>query len=232
MATTEAKPRPFSLDYSTLYQSKAMQNPIESFTLEVKGLTLRADVLPVYDMGRPWDNSDGHGPVTEYVPPRIGRYFSRTWPEGKRPGQRPLSERWLYDWQGAIEQAQREGWGLAPDALAALTAKLGRKPTPRQIRAEAVRRDFEFLRGWCIDEWHYCGVSVALLDDEGEEVSPTVGRAIDSLWGIEYGHINGQWSEYHKEVAQELAEGIVAEHVKETQEAAEWAARDVATLGA
>jgi hypothetical protein len=40
--------------------------------------------------------------------------------------------------------------------------------------------DFERLRRWCADDWHYCGIVVTLLDTDGEPDSVDA-----SLWGIE-----------------------------------------------
>jgi hypothetical protein len=43
--------------------------------------------------------------------------------------------------------------------------------------AAAAMADFERLRGWCNDEWHWCGVVVTLNTGGTEHEA--------SLWGIE-----------------------------------------------
>ena len=77
----------------------------------------------------------------------------------------------------------------------------GRDPakplTTGEIRAEAVRLDFEFLRGWCTDKWHYCGVAVRAVDADGEPMGDEFEHA---LWGIESNDSDGI-----REVAEELA---------------------------
>ena len=65
--------------------------------------------------------------------------------------------------------------------------------------ARAARADFERLRDWCLDRWHWCGVVVVMLDDEGDELD----RA--SLWGIE-----SDAGQYLDEVAAELADELAA----------------------
>ena len=72
--------------------------------------------------------------------------------------------------------------------------------TAKEAHKQALR-DFERLRGWCNDQWFYAGVVVTLLDDFGDEISD----CSDSLWGIE-----SDCSEYHREVASELAGGLLA----------------------
>lgn len=166
------------------------------------------DVALFYDSDStpPWDREDGHGPV------RCGKGRGAS----KKPGERALRTEhgasWLYDWQGAMQQAKTDGWGLGDDELAALAAKLGRPPTPGEIRAESVRQDFEYLQRYLRDEWWYIGVEVSLNGDEL------------SVWGVE------SYGEYWKEVAKELAQTLWQQHRKEFDERAYWNARDVATV--
>lgn len=165
-------------------------------TIELKGLTFRVSIEHDDSRGAPWDEHDGHGPVrTDYK-------------DGKKPGERILtptgSRDWwyLYAWAEASRIAKRDGWGLAPDALAALTKKLGREPKPGEVREAAVQADFDYLRRYLNDDWTYIGVVVALLDVDGEPTSET-----ESLWGIEsdaHGYIN----ETARELAGEIARRV------------------------
>ena len=120
-------------------------------------------------MGPPWEEHDGHGPI------RTGSA------DNKAPGERALAHDLLYDWQGAMQLAKEDGWGLGPDQLATLASGLGRTPTPGEVRAEAVRRDFLYCKGWVNDEWCWCGFQVTITDPDGEELD----YPDNSCWGIE-----------------------------------------------
>ena len=120
------------------------------------GCTL--NVRTEYDdtMGQPWEEHDGHGPVSELTT------------RDKRAGERVLctdrSSKRYYDFAEAMRIARRDGWGLTKEKLAALERGMGRKATKGEIFAAAVESDFEHLRSWCADEWHWIGVIVTLED--------------------------------------------------------------------
>lgn len=142
--------------------------------------------------GSPWTEEDGHGPVSNWR--------SR---ESKRPWERILCEDRrsvrFYDMREATKIARRD-W---IDAT---------KPKPGQRAAEAAESDFQRLRAWCNDQWHYVGVVV-------RPICPCCGEPIDSaaqsLWGIE-----SDAGDYLEEVARELADQCDApECCKEEAEA-------------
>jgi len=112
----------------------------------------------------------------------------------------------------------------------------GRDPnkplTPGEITAEAVRLDYEFLRGWCNDDWRYVGVIVTHLPDNMDDDEVEIDYRF-ALWGIE-----SDADDYIEETAHELIDECirVLEHEAEqerieAEEDAYWAARDVMTLG-
>lgn len=144
----------------------------------------------------PWEMSDGHGPVSDWTT------------RDKLPGERLLNSdrgrsRRFYDFAEATRVAKKDGWGLCPDDIAKLAAKLGRQPTRKQIVREAVERDFEFLRSWCNDEWHYCGVIV----EHAESGKST------SCWGVEdnaYDYLETLAHELAGELAFELDSEMAA----------------------
>ena len=108
----------------------------------------------------------GHGPVSDWR--RAGWRGA-----DKRPGERPLvtdhgSTR-FYDWKAAIEIAKRDGWG-APEKVRKEWDKKGIVPTKGMIAEAAVQADYEWLKAWCEDRWHWACVHVVLLDDDGEEM--------------------------------------------------------------
>lgn len=163
----------------------------DDFTLEVEGLTFGVEVRRDDTIGAPWEEHDCHGPVSEW---RHGREKSA----GERVLCQDRGSYRFYDVRGALARAKREGWGLAPNALAALAKSLGRSPTIGEVRARAVESDFQHLRAWCEDRWYWVGVIVTLLDMDG---NPTpLG---DSLWGIESNATN-----YIREVAEDCARNI------------------------
>lgn len=132
------------------------------------------------DMDAPWDNSDGHGVVSDWT--------SRD----KNPGERVLcsdrhSKR-FYDVQASTAIAKRDEWDAAPYG-----------GTKGEKAARAVEADYEYLRQWCNDEWFYVGVVVTDSD----------GNHLASLWGIESNsgdHINGIAAELFDEAHESLGE--------------------------
>lgn len=155
-------------------------------TLKMNGHGFTYETLPDDIMLAPWEECDGHGEVSEWT--------SRS----KAPHELLLVKdghlRRYYDLAASLEIARRDCWGLCDEALEALAMRLGRWPSKREITAESVRRDFEYLRGWCNGQWCYVGVIVT-HDETGEGAS---------LWGVE--DLNG----YPEEVAKELAVEILA----------------------
>lgn len=174
---------------------------------EHDGHTFKCEVIRDDDQGTPWEQSDGHGDVSDWVRMRDGHVT------GKQPGQRVLCtddrNRYarLYDMKGAMVRAKRDGWGISTEETDELTQKLGRKPTQGEIRACAVERDYEYLRGWCTDAWTYVGVKVTLVL-EGED-GDTESDYSNSLWGIE-----SNATDYISDVARELAEQTLGEYNK------------------
>lgn len=152
-------------------------------SIEFEGFTFRAKVERDDDMGPPWKESDGHGPVS-------------TWrsKESKRPGERILSQDRnscrFYDWEKAIEIARKDGWDAPPYG-----GKAGAKAE------RAVQRDFEHLKAWCDDEWHWVGVVIS-VERAGLELCENAA----SLWGME-----SEDDEHHLEVANDLLDEAIAE---------------------
>lgn len=137
--------------------------------------------------GAPWEEQDGHGPVSEYTR------------RDKKPGEWVLSSdrssKRFYDASEATRIAKRDGWGLGDEEKAKLATKLGRTATKGEVTAESVRRDFEYLRGWANDKWHYVGVCVRHVSQDADE------RYSYATWGIE-----SDCDENLTEVAHKLAD--------------------------
>lgn len=140
-----------------------------------------ADIVIDQDHGSPWDEEDGHGPVSDWTT------------RNKRPGELVLCEdgssRRYYDLAAAMKLARRDGWGC----VSASVDTTGM--TPKQLASIAAREDYEHLRAWCNGDWHYVGVVV-----RPKGTCKLCGPS-ESLWGIESGD-----SEYIKQVAKDLCE--------------------------
>ena len=71
--------------------------------------------------------------------------------------------------------------------------------TARQYAAAAALADFDRLRRWCDNQWHYVGVIVESLDADEDVIDSA------SIWGIE-----SDADDYLDEVAQDLAAELLA----------------------
>jgi hypothetical protein len=133
--------------------------------------------------GAPWENEDGHGPVSAWER------------RGKAPGEMILCEdrgsRRFYNFVAAVKQARKEGWDTPPYG----------EGTKGERAHRAALADFDRLRRFCSGQWSYVGCVVTLLDDEGDEMDNSA-----SLWGIE-----SDCSEYLEQVARELAGEVLSD---------------------
>lgn len=212
------------------------------YTIDLDAGTIETDQLPAgYSLrvkienddycDPPWERDSGHGEVRHeyryYGTPKLARGETILYSE--------RGDHWIYNQGAAFVTAWRDGWGLSTDSLAKLTHNLGKKPTSSQIRAEAVRQDMAFLRGYLSNDWNYVGVCVTLHDAGDDEI------ASYSIWNIE-----SNAGDYLLEVAAECADecmravGIDIETRAKNWRAAlvearmrrYWAQRDVQTVGA
>ena len=136
------------------------------------GNVYRVEWVYDHDAGAPWDNSDCHGPVSDWTT------------RNKKPGERVLNQDRgsfrYYDFQQAVQDAVKV-WGV--------------KPGPDAV--EAVEKDFQYLKDWCNDRWHYCGIIVAWVDPDAPVFVDSDISA--SLWGIE-----SDCDGYHASIIQDL----------------------------
>ncbi len=147
--------------------------------------TLTARIHHDTDHGAPWDEEDGHGPVSDW---RCA--------DSKQAGELVLhtnhSKARFYDYAEACRIALRDGWDAAP-------YNEYKSETPRQQAAKAALADYNRLRQWCGDQWSYVGVMVECSQDDIQ-----LGEA--SLWGIE-----SDCDDYLAEVANELCDEALEE---------------------
>ncbi len=151
------------------------------------GIYAKIDFLPDSSHGAPWEECDGHGPVSEWTT------------RDNRPGERVLSSdrrsKRYYDFAEAVKIAKRDGW----DALPYKTGTKG------QQAVRAVEADFQSLSEWCNDQWSYVGVCVSLHHEDGKEI------ASDSLWGVE------SRGDYSREVAAEILSILASDYAERTE---------------
>lgn len=166
-----------------------MSNIYDGMQIEKAGLTFVVNFPSDCYFDPPWENSDGHGPVRKSTKRHVDGYSD------KRPCERPLNSptrneyQFYYDWQAAVKIAKKDGWNAKPyDA-------------PKCIE-RAVLADFKYLAGYLNDDWNYIGVTVDLLNEEGEKVDGYDGI----LWGIE-----SNAGDYLLTVANELVDEIISQ---------------------
>lgn len=165
------------MTFTTAFKSYACVG--DMITCEKDGFIATARIADNRDMDPPWENSDGHGPVTGWL--------SRAKNSGERVLSSDHGRHRYYNFAEAVKLAKRNGWGYK-DA----------KGTPSQIAAEAAERDFKVLKAWCDDEWTYCGIVISVSRN-----GVTLDDHAASLWGIEL-NFPGSANEYLTEVANEL----------------------------
>lgn len=147
---------------------------------EVAGITYTARLELDVDHGAPWEEENGHGPVSEWTN------------RPKKPGERILNEDRgsyrYYDFTEAMEIAKRDGWDAEPFG----------EGTPGQRAARAVEADFNALRAWCRDEWHYATIIISAEISEYE-----LDEYAASLGGIAINY-PGSDNSYLREAANEI----------------------------
>lgn len=210
MKTQKPAPLAFSPFGASLYAGQTFE------TLDAQtGVRYVATIHEDGDMPPPWENADGHGPVSDW---RAGSHWYSGLRTAKRPGECVLSRDKgsfrFYDFAEACRIARREQWGLSPEDNAALGSRLRRAPTRREIAAEAARLDFERLKAWCADRWSYLGVTVRAWSGY-DALTPEYEFA---LWGVEsdcgehiHEEANGLLAECAAKVARKVAETEKAE---------------------
>jgi hypothetical protein len=151
------------------------------------------------DMGAPWDEHDGYGPISDWTR------------RDKLPGELILGAdgalHRFYDFAEACRIALKDGWSSKPYDISG--------ETKRQKAARAARHDFDMLRAWCNDDWAYCGIAVQVFGPDDEELT---GEYDFALWGVEMNY-PGSDNSYLMEVVNDLASEAIASHVLPIQQA-------------
>lgn len=161
--------------------------PTSSYALhghvtDVNGIKFKVIIERDEDHGAPWEEGDGHGPVSDWTR------------RDKAPNERVLHEdhgsKRYYDFAKAVRIARKDGWDADPIGTG----------TKGETAARAAEADFKRMQSWCNDQWYYVGVIVTQFDSDGDETCNT-----HSLWGIE-----SDCDDYLAEVAGELIDDCLA----------------------
>jgi hypothetical protein len=121
--------------------------------IERNGTTYRVCHVPDWDADEPWVNDEGTGIVSEWTT------------RDKRPGEFVLisgrHKKRFYDFSATMKLAKADGWGILGDTTGM---------SKGEITLKAVMLDFERLRAWCDDRWHYLTIVVYPLTVDGDEL--------------------------------------------------------------
>ena len=165
---------------------------LDNETFEYKGRTFRLEVDRDEYMGPPWDEHDGHGPVSEWTR------------RAKHPGEMVLltdrQYKRYYDFAEAVRIAKKDCWDTKPFGVG----------TKGERAHKAATADFNYLRRWCNGDWFWATIHVTLLGEDGEEQSDSY------LGGIEWGYC---FNEYIMNTAKELADELLVEVDEEAEKA-------------
>ncbi len=141
----------------------------DTIAATAEGFTFKARIMKDDDSDVPWQKSDGHGNVRMI---RTG-----DWTIVKQPGERLLWRdehcAYVYDVAEARHRAWLDGWGCEGGP------RDGESQTAYADRA--VEEDFEYLKGWCNDDWYYVGVCVSVWKEDIE----LTGSFAHAIWGVE-----------------------------------------------
>lgn len=128
------------------------------YTEPKSGLKYRARFYADYDMRSPHEEHDGHG-VIEHLSRSVEGILEDDELSDDLRMRLPLFRelyyvRGCYTYYDVIASINKlvTVWGCSPE------------DAPAQVE-----RDFEYLRGWYRNEWHWMWISLTKLDEDGEE---------------------------------------------------------------
>ena len=189
-----------------------MSNTYNTETREIDGRKYRIDWHYDDTSGRPEDESDGHGVCADI------NFDPKTFGEDPEDGELDLEEAVRHKMMRVLDTtSRRQTWYRVYDVWE--TMKVAKADGWRDLKWEAehpnateeekllaaVDADFNYLKGWYNDDWHWCGITVMLLDEEDDEHE-------ESLWGL-----CSDDAEYHEEVIKDLV-GEIQRQVKREAE--------------
>ena len=193
-----------------------MSNTYNTETREIDGRKYRIEWQYDDTSGRPEGESDGHGMCADI------NFDPTTFGEDHDPedGELDLEEVVRHQMMRVLSRADRRGgyWRVYDVWETMKVAKANGwrdlkweaehpNATEEERLMAAVDADFNYLQGWYDDDWHWCGITVILLDEEGD---PTGDEA--SLWGL-----CSDDAERHEEVIADLVSEIQRQVKREAE---------------
>lgn len=200
-----------------------MSYELHEDVIEAHGLKFKVVIENDEDSGPPWKECDGFGVVREATRGYYDRYVP------KSPGERVLYDggrneyTWVFDWAATMKEAKRDGWGLGPDERPANWDTL----TKGQQLEIIVKRDFDFLKAWCKEDWVWTVVVVSL---EGYDGPLDMERVLGSVEYWQYKALSDKKNEHMSEIIDEMTEEIAGRYRAEEMEKQACAERDIVTV--
>lgn len=191
-----------------------MSNTYNTETREIDGRKYRIEWQYDDTSGRPEGESDGHGVCADI------NFDPKTFGEDPEDGELDLEEVVRHKMMRVLDTAsRRQTWYRVYDVWE--TMKVAKANGWRDLKWEAehpnateeeklmaaVDADFNYLQGWYDDDWHWCGITIMLLDEEGDDTEHEA-----SLWGL-----TSDDAEYHEEVIKELVSEIQRQVKREAE---------------
>ena len=193
-----------------------MSNTYNTETREIDGRKYRIEWDYDDTPGRPEEESDGHGVCADI------NFDPKAFGEDPEDGELDLEEVVRHKMMRVLDTAsRRQTWYRVYDVWE--TMKVAKANGWRSLKWEAehpsateeeklmaaVDADFNYLQGWYNDDWHWCGITVMLLDEEDDEDDEGDEA---SLWGL-----TSDDDEHHEEVIKDLV-GEIQRQVKREAE--------------
>jgi hypothetical protein len=125
-----------------------------------------------HDMGAPQEEGDGYGVIErmnwnptdeEQLEQHLLDYEPEIEEETRLRMMRKLRSALYYDVLSSLHKAREDGWGAGEEWKAA-----NPNATKEEELMYVVDKDFDHLKGWYDDDWHWVTVSVAPLNEDDE----------------------------------------------------------------
>jgi hypothetical protein len=171
---------------------------------EYKGHSFKVTIEGDGDMGEPWKEHDGHGVVSDWTSrdKRPGERVlcedrgSKRFYDVQASSKIARRDGWglgdddkaeLLKRLCAMRRVKRSTYRVVNNIrqdkvewVDVQTRDPNKPLTAGEIHAEAVRLDFEYLRGWCNDQWEWKWIRVEMVDEDECEMGYD-----DSIGGVE-----------------------------------------------
>ena len=185
------------------------------YSIAISGIQFEVKIVPSHDAQKPWEDA-GNGSVREASASWTGHPALKA---GEKVLHQNRHHYWIFDYAGATKQAKAESWGIGDDGWAALTKKLGREPTSKEVTKAAVDKNFDYLKSWLSNDWGYVDVGITPIQlIAGVMVHVGETRWLCCVQDLDSGDVIA---------AQEIANDYAIDILAERSEQGYWNSRDV-----